>query len=264
METYDDFLHKWLNLWISAYGGECVAEVAQFNAERDLPIAYANAKDWADNPALYGAFTWIQNNPVDYNQAPQRGDIVVWSGSLPGSGGYGHVDLYDTRLRAGVFQGLDQNWGGKVVHFQEHTYDYILGWWRLNAVPPPAPEPTPAPNITLEQLTQVFNDLLHRDPDPSGIANYVGNYSYDFVANDIKNSPEYLNQPVPIPPPPAPVPDQPPPLPVPDPHPDPAPDNPVPVDKPPKPIPAPELPKPTFWNYVRKILNILLHLRFRA
>src|ERR1700687_5407497 len=116
MEGFYQFENNWLGKWISAYGGECVAEVAQFNAERGLPIAYANAKDWADHPALRGAFTWVQNNPVDYNQAPGQGDIVVWSGSLPGSGGFGHVDIFDLRIRGGVFQGLDQNWGGKEVH----------------------------------------------------------------------------------------------------------------------------------------------------
>lgn len=220
--NYDNFLNNHMGQWISAYGGECVAEVAQYNVEAGKPIAWANAKDWADNPALKDDFDWVQNNPIDYNQAPRRGDIVVWSGSLPGSGGYGHVDIWDERLRPGVFNGLDQNWGGRNVHFQEHTYDYILGWWRPKAAaqpapPPPAPEP-PAPTPT-------------PTPEPTPV-------------------PEPTPEPTPVPPPVIP------------PHPDPAPDNPVPpADQPvPKPIPAPEL-EVTIWHWIRKILNIIRHLK---
>lgn len=223
---YDTFLNNHMGQWISTYGGECVAEVAQYCVDAGKPIAWANAKDWADNPALRDAFDWVQNNPIDYNQVPRRGDIVVWSGSLPGSGGYGHVDIWDERLRPGVFNGLDQNWGGRNVHFQEHTYDYILGWWRPKqpASPPPVPAPEPAPVPA---------------PTPT---------------------PAPTPAPEPVPPVPTP-PVEPVPPPVIPPHPDPEPENPAPpVDQPvPKPIPAPELDVHTIWNWVRKIINILLH-----
>lgn len=72
------------------------------------------------------------------------------------------------------------------------------------------------PNINRDQLNQLYRDLLGRDPDQGGIDHYVGNYTYDFVKNDILNSAEYaqrqaaINQPQPTPEPtptPVPVPD---------------------------------------------------------
>jgi hypothetical protein len=225
--SYDRFLDNHMGQWISDYSGECVAEVAKYNEEAGKAIAWANAKDWANNSSLWGDFNWIENNPIDYNQIPNRGDIVVWSGSLPGSGGYGHVDIWDEKLRPGVFNGCDQNWGGRDVHFQEHTYDYILGWWRPKQVAPPQSVPEPAPTPV--------------PPDPT---------------------PAPVPEPTPIPDPqPTPTPEPVPPPIIP-PHPDPAPENPVPpAGQPvPKPIPAPEL-DITIWHWIRKIINILIHFK---
>lgn len=153
---YDGFIKKWLGHpidWDGVYGAQCVDEVAQYCVDNGKPVAYANAKDWANHPALRGAFDWIQNNPTDYNQLPQRGDIIIWSGALPGSEGYGHIAIWDMKTGVGTFQSLDQNWGGKYVHFQSHNWNYILGWWQVKSTPiptpiqspPPAPIPIPAP-----------------------------------------------------------------------------------------------------------------------
>lgn len=154
--NYDGFLQKWLGQsidWDNLYGFQCVDEIAQYCVENGMPIAYANAKDWANNPALQGAFDWTDNNPNDFNQIPNRGDIIVWSGSLPDSGGYGHIAIWDMVTGPGAFQSLDQNWGGAYVHFQSHNWQYILGWWTPKPKPapappapvPPAPTPIPAP-----------------------------------------------------------------------------------------------------------------------
>lgn len=144
---YDRFISNWLGQsidWDKMYGPQCVDEIAQYCTDNGKPVAYANAKDWANNPALQGAFTWTQNNPSDYNQIPNRGDIIVWSGDLPGSEGYGHIAIWDMVTGPGTFQSLDQNWGGQYVHFQSHNWDYILGWWTPKSAPTPQP-PTPIP-----------------------------------------------------------------------------------------------------------------------
>jgi hypothetical protein len=157
--NYDLHLNKYLGKHIDAFGGECVANVAQYCADNGMPIAFANAKDWANHPALRGAFDWTDNNPSDFFQVPKRGDIIVWNGNLPGSGGYGHVAIFDMIVRPGVFQSCDQNWGGNFVHFvSAHTWDYILGWWTPKAKPAPAPEPTPTPPPVIAP---------HPDPAPS-------------------------------------------------------------------------------------------------
>ena len=144
---YDSFLHEWLGKQVTAYGGECVALVAQYCAENGKPIVWGNAIDWADNPIMLGAFDWIVNDPNDPNQLPSRGDIIIWNGSLPGSGGYGHIAIWDEVYAPHIFQSFDQNWGGAEAHFEQHTWAYVLGWYHLKAAAPvlPAPHPDPAP-----------------------------------------------------------------------------------------------------------------------
>lgn len=170
--NYDLFIHNWLNKpidWDGLYGAQCVDEIAQYCVDNGKPVAYANAKDWANHPALRGAFNWIQNNPTDYNQIPQRGDIIVWGGGLPGSGGYGHIAIWDMKTGPGRFQSLDQNWGGQYVHFvPNHTYDYILGWWHVKPAPPPPPipPPPPPPPAPVPDPTPIPAPDPHPDPAP--------------------------------------------------------------------------------------------------
>ncbi len=154
---YDGFINKWLGKsidWDGVYGAQCVDEVCQYLVDNGKGhcIAWSNAKDWANHPALRGDFDWTENNPSDYNQVPKRGDVIVWGGGLPGSGGYGHIAIFDMVVGPGVFQSLDQNWGGQTVHFvPNHNWSHILGWWtpKPQVVPtpptPPAPDPAPTP-----------------------------------------------------------------------------------------------------------------------
>lgn len=223
--NYDQFINEWLGKpidWDGVYGPQCVDEIAQYCTENGKAIAYANAKDWANNPALRGDFNWTDNDPNDYNQIPGRGDIIVWSGSLPGSGGYGHIAIFDEVTGPGTFQSLDQNWGGQYVHFQSHNWQYILGWWTVKTPPPAAPVPIPAPDPA---------------PDPA---------------------PTPTPDPTPIPPTPVPVPSEPAPAdpsePVPSPA--PVPSTPAPSDPPaPLPPPTPE-PAPTV-SALQQLLDLL-------
>lgn len=165
--NYDNFLANWLGKaidWDGLWGAQCVDEIAQYCADNGKPIAYANAKDWANHPALRDAFTWTDNNPNDYYQFPNRGDIIVWGGDLPGSGGYGHIAIFDMIVRPGVFQSLDQNWGGQYVHFvPNHNWSYVLGWWTPKAPPAPAVEPTPpAPEVVVYPAPD-----SHPNPEPA-------------------------------------------------------------------------------------------------
>lgn len=160
---YDGFINAHNGQWIEAYGGECVAEAAQYLADNGKAhcIAYANACDWANHPNMASDFDWVENIPTDYSQIPSRGQIIVWGSGLPGSGGFGHIAIWDMKTGPGHFQSLDQNWGGDYVHFiPNHTYDYILGWYVPKAAPPPPPPPppTPAPQGTPDS---------HPDPAPA-------------------------------------------------------------------------------------------------
>lgn len=173
--NYDGFISKWLGQsidWDGVYGPQCVDEIAQYCVENGKAIAYANAKDWANHPALRGDFDWTDNNPSDYNQVPKRGDIIIWSGDLPGSGGYGHIAIWDMVVAPGVFQSLDQNWGGQYVHFQSHNWQYILGWWTPKAKPvpePPAPEPVPPAPTPIPAPVPAPDPAPTPTPDPTPV-----------------------------------------------------------------------------------------------
>lgn len=144
---YDDFINTYLGKsidWDGQYGFQCVDEVAQYCSDNGKPVAYANAKDWFQHPALDGAFDSIGNDPNDPNQVPTRGDIVIWGGNSPGSGGYGHIAIFDMAIDVNHFQSLDQNWNGAYVHFVTHSWSYVIGW--LHPKEDPAPlSPAPAP-----------------------------------------------------------------------------------------------------------------------
>jgi len=177
--NFDTFINEWNGNQVTAYGGECVALVAQYCAENNKPIAWANAIDWWENSSLTDAFDFITNDPNDLGQLPTRGDIIIWNGDLPGSDTYGHIAIWDSRTGSGVFQSFDQNWGGPTAHFQSHTWDYVLGWATPKADPPaPAPHPDPAPAnpdpAPVDPPPVVVPDLPippTPDPTPSPITN---------------------------------------------------------------------------------------------
>lgn len=163
--NYDAFVNKWNGKQVTAYSGECVALVAQYCVENGKPIAYANAKDWWGHPALTGAFDFEANRPTDYNQVPLRGDIIIWDGGLPGSGGYGHIAIYDGKVSPGVFRSFDQNWGGRQTHFVTHTYANVIGWMRPKAAAP-APQGGDK-KMTPQEETEAYQIVLERNPDGS-------------------------------------------------------------------------------------------------
>ena len=113
---------------LNDYDGECVSLIAHYSLDNGKPIVYANAKDWWNHPALTGAFDFIINNPSDYKQVPPRGAIVIWNGALAGSKGFGHIAIFDAVVSPGVFRSLDNNWGGRYVHFVTHNWNNVIGW----------------------------------------------------------------------------------------------------------------------------------------
>lgn len=77
-----------------------------------------------------------------YPMVPKRGDIIIWSGNLPGSWGYGHIGVVDGANKA-IFASYDQNWGGAYVQRLQHDYKYVLGWLtpKRGVAKKPAPKP---------------------------------------------------------------------------------------------------------------------------
>jgi len=106
-------------------GGECVDLVNVWLVEsRTLSPVHLNAVDW-DRRKLPG-LAWVENTPVN---VPPRGAIVVWGPSPDvGIGQYGHIALV---LTADGFTlcTLDQNWNGRIVTLQLHSYYGVRGWF---------------------------------------------------------------------------------------------------------------------------------------
>lgn len=190
---YDGLISRWNGRQVTAYGGECVALAAQYCVENGKPIAYANAKDWWGHGALIGAFNFIANNPNDLKQVPARGDIIIWNGGLAGSGGYGHIAIFDRVTGPGAFVSFDQNWGGRQAHFVTHNWNNIIGWMKVKqAAPAPAPS---TGGIVLDrgQVNRLYQLILHREGDPGGLNNYTGK-SLNETLEDISKSQEWLTQ----------------------------------------------------------------------
>lgn len=199
--NYDQFIANYLGKaidWDGVYGAQCVDLVAQYCADNGKPVAYANAADWWRHPALVNDFDFIDNNPNDPNQLPNRGDIVVFNGNQPGSGGYGHIDIYDMRTGSATWQGLDQNWGGQYVKFvPNHVWTYVIGWIRPKTppaaptppvvVPEPTPEPTPAPTPTPSPFPapDVHPDPVVEDPVSNPPADTPAVVEYNDPANTL-------------------------------------------------------------------------------
>ena len=194
--NYDLHLQKYLGKYLADFGGQCVSNAAHYCIDNGKPIAYANACDWWQHPALTGAFTFITNVPSDLNQVPLRGDVVVWNSSLPGSGGAGHIGIYDRKASPGIFVSTDSNWGGKEVRQVTHNYGYVIGWFRPKQVSVPQ-----GGNMTTAEaqkiVTGVYRGLFGREPDAGGLANYTNRLmagDADGTFRDIGGSAELRNK----------------------------------------------------------------------
>lgn len=172
--NYDSFLNKWNGKQVIAYGGECVALVAQYCAENGKPIAWANAKDWWGNGSLTGAFDFIKNNPADLKQVPKRGDIMIWDGGLAGSGGYGHIAIFDRIASPGVFVSFDQNWGGRQAHQVSHNWNNIIGWMTPKVAAPPVTAGDNNMFQNAQEVIEAYQGMFGRTPSAAEIAGWVG------------------------------------------------------------------------------------------
>lgn len=151
--SLDQFVHK--------HDGDPVDEDLQFGAQCwDLAEAYCRevlgipAKPYAlptKDGTAYGSYLYKTELGLSkyfsrlgrksilgigiINSRPQRGDLVYWLPTLPGSGAAGHVDicLSNTKDNKHGFLGFDQNWSGKYAHRVTHDFAYVAGYMRPKA-----------------------------------------------------------------------------------------------------------------------------------
>lgn len=133
--NYDSFVAKYNGKPVEydgAYLYQCVDLVKQYlhDCFGINPGTWGNASNYYTNPnpTLLGRFTKIANGATN---VPSKGDIVVYSSATPGSGGAGHIEIFDHKAGAGTFVAFSQNWGGQTAHFVTHAdnYKYVLGWF---------------------------------------------------------------------------------------------------------------------------------------
>lgn len=182
--NYDAFVQKYNGKPVEfdgVYGAQCVDLVAVYCRENGKPVAYANAKDWWGNPAVAGGFDFIKNNPADLKQVPKKGDIIIWGGNLAGSGGYGHIAIFDSVVSPGVFKSFDQNWGGQYAHFVNHGWNNVIGW----LTPKSAPQGGDEMIADATQATQAYKMLRpNAGGSPAEIAATAGKRTWaEFAAS---------------------------------------------------------------------------------
>lgn len=145
---YDTFINEWGNniKQVTRFGGECVAAIAEYEADNNLPIVWGDAHQWINNPVMLQAYDWVVNDPSDPNQLPPRGAIIIWG--LPNE----HIAFFDHQMDNHQFMSYGQNSGGNLLHFQPHSWKGVAGWYILKqpASPPPAPIVHP---YTIEEIT---------------------------------------------------------------------------------------------------------------
>ncbi len=158
--TYAEFVNKYNGQSIDydgVYGAQCV-DLAKFylrDAYGLSPGSWGDAHAYwnSTNPAILAKFDKVPNGA---SNVPKQGDILVYSQNTPGSGGAGHIEIFDRKTGAGKYVSFSQNWGGAYAHMVEHTdnYKYVLGW------------------LTPKQSTNTGGDMPIPDHD-----NYFGRYN---------------------------------------------------------------------------------------
>lgn len=179
---------------LNDYGGQCVSLAAHYCLDNGKPIAYADAKDWWNHPALTGAFTFVRNNPSDLKQIPPRGAVMIWDGALPGSGGAGHIAVFVKVVSPGIFQSYDNNWGGRYCHFVNHNWNNIIGWMIPKAAAPaPAPTPQGGDEVfkTDAEIQEFYNMLRGQNATAPEVAGWRGGSMLQFV---LRAKPEVANR----------------------------------------------------------------------
>ena len=149
--TLDQFITKYHSKQIDYdgfFGFQCMDLYRQYVKEvlgfpQSVPVPGA-ADVWLNFRDDY--FDRIENTP---EAIPRRGDVIIWSRAdgMP----FGHIAVfYNGDLNS--FMSFDQNWGGNFCHYQNHNYNFVLGWLRPNQ-----PAAVADDIDLLSQITAVIN-----------------------------------------------------------------------------------------------------------
>lgn len=125
--TPEQYCNQFLGQYVD--GKQCVGWASYYSRNYLGTPDFFNhdAKDVFDNAP--NTFERILNNPQDYNQHPEEGDIIIWNGWKENP--YGHIAVCSYSSNGSNFTSYDQNWpSGSTVHRQGHDYGNVKGWLR--------------------------------------------------------------------------------------------------------------------------------------
>lgn len=110
--------------------GECLSIVKRYIKEVfefDPPPSGSNSAYgyWLNFP--FPLNQYFKKIPYSSGALPIRGDIVIWNTNA--GNGFGHISIF-LEGDDHSFRSLEQNWGGKHTHIQEHNYLNVVGWLR--------------------------------------------------------------------------------------------------------------------------------------
>ena len=115
-----------------ACGVQCV-DIAKLYCEKVYGVkcgAFGNAKEWylnyENNSPLKTHFTRIANTP---SFVPKKGDIGVFNSDSKNP--YGHICICTGVGNTKTFESYDQNYNGKAMNKNTHTYTNFLGVLRF-------------------------------------------------------------------------------------------------------------------------------------
>lgn len=180
------------------------------------PVVYVNGKvlkDWyewclATVETAFGTPRIFSNAWSAWNENPDRRQDRNWPRNVyfpiffSGYGGLGHIAIafVDSngamRIWTSPFEHVPYFYTGytSVDALAKGYHVTYIGWSTSLAgvqLIAPVEQPPAVPMINNDQLTQLYRDILQRDPDVGAIQHYAGHYTYDFVHDDLLNSVEY-------------------------------------------------------------------------
>jgi hypothetical protein len=176
---------------------QCVDVFHLFNSEI-LGLGYVSAqptggaRDYYENfdgLGLGSHYVRIKNDPNDPNQLPQKGDVIIWGSTV---GEYGHIAIFSHVSSGQRFVSFDQNWGGRVCHYQEHTWAGVLGWLRPHIfVTKPASSATGGNELMTPQfIKETYFAAVGRYPEQADIDFHMAKSNPESFINGFSG--EYL------------------------------------------------------------------------
>lgn len=122
------------------------------------------------------AVTIVRNNPNDPNQLPEPGDVLIYGGSMPGTGGYGHVAVVAS---ADARTYYEQNYGGMWVRKNTRNWNgHEIGWIKLNALSAATAAQGDKP-MNKEEEADAYRRMLGREMEHGG----SGRTGYKFIVD---------------------------------------------------------------------------------